>query len=64
MLTPNTHFEQISLTIVRKMIEEQLRKETTAKQDQKVKNKSLEEDLFERQKQAVTRQRAVSTVES
>jgi hypothetical protein len=46
MLEPKTHFEQVSLAIVRKIVEEQIRRETTTKQDQETKKQPLEEDLF------------------
>jgi hypothetical protein len=40
MLEPKTHFEQIPLEIVRKIVEGQIRRETAAEQDQETKSKS------------------------
>ena len=45
MLEPKTHFEQVPLEIVRKIVEEQIRQETGAKQAQGTKKETLEEDL-------------------
>lgn len=44
MLEPRTHFEQISLEIVRKIVEEQIRRETAAEQDQGTNRETLDED--------------------
>jgi hypothetical protein len=63
MLILKTHFEQVSLTIVRKMVEEQIRLETTTKQNQKAKHKPLEHPL-ERHPRSMVRQRAVPIEES
>lgn len=49
MLEPKTHFEQVSLETVRKIVEEQIRRETTARQAQGTKKKTLEEELLEAQ---------------
>jgi hypothetical protein len=45
MLEPKTHFEQVPLEIVRKIVEEQIRQETATKQAQGTKKETLEEDL-------------------
>lgn len=49
MLEPRTHFEQVPLEIVRKILEEQIRREKVAQQDQSTKKKTLEEELLEAQ---------------
>jgi hypothetical protein len=49
MLEPKTHFEQVPLEIVRKILEEQIRREATATQAQGIKKKTLEEELLEAQ---------------
>lgn len=46
MLKTKTHFEQIPLEIVRKIVEEQIWLETATEQGQGTKKKGLEEDLF------------------
>jgi hypothetical protein len=45
MFKTKTHFEQVSLEIVRKIVEEQIRRETAVEQDQGTKKRTLE-DLF------------------
>jgi hypothetical protein len=45
MFKPKTHFEQVPLEIVRKIVEEQIRRETATEQDQGTKRRTLE-DLF------------------
>jgi len=45
MFKPKTHFEQVPLEIVRNIVEEQIRRETAAEQDQGTKGRTLE-DLF------------------
>jgi hypothetical protein len=54
MLEPRTHFDQISLEIVRKIVEEQIRLETATEQDQGTIQRTLE-DLFGAQEQSVAR---------
>jgi hypothetical protein len=51
MFGPATHFEQVSLEIVRKIVEEQIRRETTTEQDQGTTQRTFE-DLFGAQEQA------------
>jgi len=46
MLEPKTHFEQVPLEIVRKIVEEQIRRETTTEQDQGVKKKTFGRRAF------------------
>jgi hypothetical protein len=45
MLQPKTHFEQVPLEIVRKIVAEQIRRETATQQVQGTKAEALEEDL-------------------
>jgi hypothetical protein len=45
MLEPKTHFEQVPIEIVRKMVEEQIRRETATEQDEGTMRRTLE-DLF------------------
>jgi hypothetical protein len=46
MLQPKTHFEQVPLEIVRKIVEEQIQREAMTEQTQGTKKKTLEEDLL------------------
>ena len=62
MLQPRTHFEQIPLEIVRKIVEEQIRGETTTEQNQGTMQRTLE-DLFGAQEQSVARARTFSREE-
>jgi hypothetical protein len=63
MLIPKTHFEQVSLAIVRKIVEEQIQEESATKQDQEAKKKSLREDYLQWQRQSMGRHRPVSIEE-
>lgn len=49
MLESRTHFEQVSLEIVRKIVEEQIQREKLAKKNQSTDKKTLEEELLEAQ---------------
>jgi hypothetical protein len=60
MLEPKTHFEQVPLEIVRKILEEQIRQETTNKQAQGAKKKTFDEDLLSVQEQSMARCRTFS----
>jgi hypothetical protein len=62
MLEPKTHFEQVPLEVIRKIIEEQIRRETTTEQDQGTKKKTLGEDLLGAPGQSMTRSRTFSQV--
>ena len=62
MLKPKTHFEQVPLETVRKMVEQQIRRETTTEQDQGTMQRKLE-DLFGAQEQSMATSRAFSQVE-
>jgi hypothetical protein len=63
MLEPKTHFEQVPMEAVRKIVEEQIRRETATEQDQGIKKKTLEEDLLGVQEQSMARPRTVSEEE-
>jgi len=63
MLEPRTHFEQVPMEVVRKIVEEQLRRETATEQDQGIKKKTLEEDLLGAQEQSMARPHTVSEEE-
>jgi hypothetical protein len=63
MLIPKTHFEQVSLAIVRKIVEEQIQEESATKQDQEAKKNSLREDYLQWQRQSMGRHRPVSIEE-
>jgi CO dehydrogenase/acetyl-CoA synthase beta subunit len=62
MLEPKTHFEQVPIEIVRKMVEEQIRRETATEQDEGTMRRTLE-DLFGVQEQPMVRSRAFSQAE-
>ena len=63
MLTLKTHFEQVSLTIVRKMVEQQLRREIAINQNQEAEKKLLEEDHLQSPGRSMAGQCPVSTEE-
>jgi len=63
MLKPRTHFEQVPLETVRKIVEEQIRREITTKQDQETRKKMLENDLLAAQEQSTASPRTYSQVE-
>jgi hypothetical protein len=46
MLKSDTHYEQVSLAVVRKIVEQQTRRESTIEQDQGTSKKTLDEDLI------------------
>ena len=60
MLQPKTHFEQVPIEVVRKIVEEQIRGEITTEQDRGIKKKTLEEDLLETQEQPIAMARRFS----
>ncbi len=63
MLNPKTHFEQVPLEIVIKIVEEQIRRETTTEQDQGTTKETLKEDLLEAQEHSTASSRTFSRVE-
>lgn len=62
MLEPKTHFEQVPIEVVRKIVEEQIRREITTEQDRGIK-KTLEDGLLEAQEQSMARSRPFSQAE-
>jgi hypothetical protein len=64
MLWPRTHYEQVPVEIVRKILEEQIRRQPPIEQDQETKKKTLVEDLIGEQQQAVADSGAFSERES
>jgi hypothetical protein len=58
-----THFEQIPLEIVRKIVEEQIRREPAAEQAHGTKQETLEEVLVETHQQSTTSFRAFTELE-
>jgi hypothetical protein len=46
MLQPKTHFEQVPLELVRKILEEQIQRESATEWTQGTKKKTLEENLL------------------
>jgi hypothetical protein len=63
MLEPKTHFEQVPMEVVRKIVEEQMRREITTEQDRGIKKKMLEDDLLEAPEQSMARSHIVSRKE-
>jgi uncharacterized protein YheU (UPF0270 family) len=63
MLEPRTHFEQIPLETVRKIVEEQIQRETAAEQDPGTKEMTLQEDLLRAQEQSMTSSRTIPRLE-
>jgi hypothetical protein len=53
MLNLKTHFEQIPLETVRKMVEEQMRREPPAEQCQDTENKTVADDNLAPQKLSI-----------
>jgi len=47
MVKPRTHFEQVSLEVVKKLVEEKAKQEQTAEQGLAIKTKKLEGSLSE-----------------
>jgi hypothetical protein len=63
MLEPKTHFRQVPVAVVRKIVEEQIRRKIATDQDRGTKKKTLEDDLLEAQEQSMARSRIVSQKE-
>jgi hypothetical protein len=62
MLKSKTHFEQVPLEIVRKIVEEQILGETAIELERETRRKALEEQLVAAQEQAMTKSRTDSQV--
>src|SRR5713226_4581386 len=60
MLQLRTHYEQVPLEIVRKIVEQQIRRDSTIEQDQGTRKKALEEDLIGEQQQTLASSDAFS----
>ncbi|HSY99374.1 MAG TPA: hypothetical protein VK788_07750 [Terriglobales bacterium] len=63
MLSAKTHFQQVSLEIVRKIVEEQIRRETEAEQAQGAKKLTLEENCLPEQGRSIARSHKFSQEE-
>jgi hypothetical protein len=64
MLSAKTHFQQVSLEIVRRIVEEQVRRETETEQAQGAKKLTLEENFLPEQGQSMARSHKFSEEES
>ena len=53
MLQSRTHYEQVPMEIVRRIVEQQVRRDSKIKEDQETSKKNLKEDLIGDQQQAV-----------
>ena len=60
MAKPNTHFDQVPLEAIKKIVEEQAPEAPTIKPDPVTKKKKLEEELLAAQDQATARLRMSS----
>jgi hypothetical protein len=63
MFKTRTHFEQVPLETVRKIIEEQIRRETTTNEDQGTQKKTLEEGQLGAQEDSTASSLTFSQVE-
>jgi hypothetical protein len=61
LLQRKTHYEQVPLEIVRRILEEQLRRESTIDPHQEIREKPLEEELVREQEQSVASSSKFST---
>ena len=59
MLEPRTHFEQIPLEMVRKIVEEQIEREIAAEQAQGTEERTSQEDPLWAQERSVARSRTI-----
>ena len=64
MLEPRTHFEQVPLEIVRKIVAVQMQRELEAAQTQGSKEKTSEEGLLRLQEQSIAMTGRISRVEA
>jgi (2Fe-2S) ferredoxin len=64
MLKSGTHYEQVSLAVVRKIVEQQTRRESTIEQDQGTTKKTLEDDRIEKPQRIVAGSGSFSERES
>jgi|HubBroStandDraft_4_1064222.scaffolds.fasta_scaffold244979_2 hypothetical protein len=63
MLEAKTHYEQVPLDIVRKIVEEQILREAAIGQGQGTKNRKLEEDLLDEQEELMPGPSTISELE-
>ena len=64
MLKSGTHYEQVPLAVVRKIVEQQIIRDSTIEHDQGTSKKTLEEQLTGEQQQTVAGSGAISERES
>jgi len=64
MFRQKTHFEQVSLETVRKIVEEQIRKETRTENDQEAQNNAVKEIPSGAEDQSIAWSRALSEREN
>jgi hypothetical protein len=64
MLSAKTHFQQVSLEIVRKIVDEQIRRETETEQAQGARQLTLGENFLPGQGQSMARSHKFSQEES
>lgn len=63
MFEAKTHYEQVPLDIVRKIVEEQILREIAIRQGQETRNRELEEDLPDRQEESMSGPCTISKLE-
>ncbi len=63
MLEPKTHYEQVPLEVVRKLVEEQILREITTEHGQGAKNIQLDEYLLGSQEESTGVARMLSKLE-
>jgi (2Fe-2S) ferredoxin len=51
MLQPRTHYEQVSMEIVRRIVEKQIQRDSIIEEDQEIRNETLGEHLIGKQQQ-------------
>lgn len=64
MFNSKTHFEQVPLEFVRKIVEEQIRMEATTEQHQGIKKAKLSEALSEAEERSLIQHLTFAQVES
>jgi hypothetical protein len=64
MVKPDTHFEQIPLEMVKKIVEEQMQREIAAERTEGTEEKTLDEDLLRAQEQSRVMSGKISQVEA
>lgn len=64
MLWLKTHYDQVPIEVVRKIVEQQMLRDPTIEPEQEIRKKTLDEDLLTEQQQTVLGSRAFSERES